>query len=71
MKSESHADLDVGVPAGFHTAVVLPVPFVEEVPDFCGHGLLLFVAELETESHVRRLPVVVVGRLAFGLLDGI
>lgn len=36
MKSESHADLDVGVQAGFQNAVVLPVPLVEEVQDFCG-----------------------------------
>ena len=49
MKSESHADLDVGVQAGFQNAVVLPVPLVEEVQDFCGHGILLFVAELETD----------------------
>ena len=52
-------------------AVVLTVPLIEEVQDFGGHGILLFVAKLETESHVRRLPVVVVGRLALGLLDGI
>ena len=40
MKSESHADLDVGVQAGFQNAVVLPVPLVEEVQDFCGHVML-------------------------------
>ena len=40
MKSESHADLDVGVQAGFQNAVVLPVPLVEEVQDFCGHVAL-------------------------------
>lgn len=38
MKSESHADFDVGMQAGFQNAVVLPVPLVEEVQDFCGHG---------------------------------
>ena len=35
--------------AGFQNTVVLTVPLVEEVQDFGGHGILLFVAELETD----------------------